>query len=138
MKRILVVSANRDETPHLLSKLRRFNLDYHIVTSGKACLEILEDNEICVAVIDNRILDIQGHKLLDLLINLKPEIKVIFINDTHDPEIESRVRQLGVVYYASNLRDGKIVRIVSQLIKRKQSSNLTSSTLNEGNHEQST
>ncbi len=126
MNRVLVVSDNLDASVCLLNNLRRCNLDYCIVTSGRACLEIVKDDKVCIAVIDNSLIDIPGYKLLELLNSLKPDMRVIFINGTSKPEIELKVRQLGVVFYTSDLRDREIVRVVSRLIAKKKISDFTS------------
>lgn len=60
MKRILVVCSDQDASLCMLNKLRRYNLDYYAVTSGRACLEIVENHDFCIAVIDNSVIDIQG------------------------------------------------------------------------------
>lgn len=118
VKRVLVVSDDRDGAVELLNALTASNVSYYVVTTARACLEIVEDREICAAIIDNSIMDIQGQRLLDLVLQVKPEIEVIFVNGGDDEAVEPQVRQLGVLYYASDLRDRKIVHIVAQLISQ--------------------
>ena len=87
----------------------------YVVTTGKGCLEMVENNEVCTVVIDNSILDMEGSTLLELVIRLRPELDLVFVNNQHDPRTESHVRQVGIAYYATDMRDEQIVSVILEL-----------------------
>ncbi|MFQ5638586.1 MAG: hypothetical protein ACE5IR_11395 [bacterium] len=99
----------------MMNELMKYGLAYYIVTTGRACLTTLENNDIYTVLIDNSILDIKGHILLELVSKLKQQINLIFVNSRHDPNIESLVRQAGIVYYSTDMRDKQIVCVIRKL-----------------------
>ena len=115
MKKILIVSASCQATVLLSERLKGYGLDSYAVTTGRGCLEMIDNNEICTVVIDNSILDIDGSTLLGLVIKVCPRVNLIFANSEHNSYIESQVRQAGITYYTTDMRDEQIVSVILEL-----------------------
>lgn len=122
MKRVLIVSRDCAACGYLIHEFTNRKVNYNIVATGRECIEIVGCNVIDIALIDNAITDINGVELLRLLARLNPALKIIFVNGSHHQTIEKQVRQEGVIYYTTDLRDSRILQVISQLQKREKMS----------------
>ena len=99
MKKLLVVDDEEDMVWTLQKNLRNSELDVDILAahSGEEALEILKEAPVDLVVTDIRMPGISG---LDLLLTVKqdyPETGVIVMTAFETPDLESRLRKLGVI-----------------------------------------
>ena len=53
-------------------------------------------SSIKIALIDDDLQDMSGHQLVPLIRDQDPDLKIVYMAQTLDPEVEVRVRQAGV------------------------------------------
>lgn len=97
---VLIADAERSN----IEKLRVIlgERRYHLIsaTSGRGVMRLIREQEVDVAIIDTKLTDIQGHKLVPIIKDMNPGIRVIVTTGEHSDGMEEEVRRVGVVFYA--------------------------------------
>lgn len=80
--------------------------------SGRDCLRAIEDPNVRIAVLDDRVPDLDLVTLTHLIRRIRPDLGVAFLVSETDPEEERQARQAGVLFYGAREGWKEIVQVV--------------------------
>jgi len=115
-----VLIADKDEKFLKLLKEQLLSEGFRVfsVQSGREALAFMRRRTIKAAIVDAELKDMEGYILVPLLKDLNKSMKVIMTTCKNDPELESRCRETGIIYYGIKPLDyGEILEVLKSAIK---------------------
>ena len=80
--------------------LKAENIRVFSVTTAREVLECVRKRNINVGIIDINLKDIEGYKVVPLVKDINNDIKIILTTRKNSPKLESKCREVGIIYYA--------------------------------------
>ena len=96
---ILVVEDNVAVASFLVQSIKKWGFVVETSNNGKSALKRLQEKAFDLVLLDLFLPDIQGDALIPEFKQLWPQIGIITITGRNSRELESRVRQQGILYY---------------------------------------
>ena len=97
---VLIADCDKESLLKLKSTLSVEGFRVFTVNSAQKILEYIRKRNIDVAIIDVNLTDIEGHKVVPLVKDINNDIKIMLTAKENSPELESKCRQTGIIYYA--------------------------------------
>ena len=116
---ILLADNDIESIKNLEERFLKEGFRVFTADSARKALECVRKWKINFAIIDNDLKDIEGYKIIPLIKDLRPDIKVIISTLKNSHELEGKSRATGLVYYAIKPLDyDVIVDAVKYALKR--------------------
>lgn len=96
---ILVVEDNAAVASFLAQSIKNWGFGVETSNNGKSALKKMQEKAFDLVLLDLFLPDIQGDALIPELKQLWPQIGIITLTGHNSRELESRVRQQGILYY---------------------------------------
>ena len=109
-----VESRTRLSSSQLVSHFVRQGLRAYHTARGEEAVLLAHSRQICAAVIDVALADMQGTTLASRLKVIDPELPVVMTSADHRPEIEAEARRLGILYFAHKPAPDRLIGGVVQ------------------------
>jgi DNA-binding NtrC family response regulator len=107
---ILIADSDNSSIEQLMDILGDEGYQSSRVSSGKDAIRQIRKDDIDVAIIDTRLSDMEGHKIIPIIKDISRRIRVIVTTAEHSEEMEREVRQKEVVYYAIKPGDYPLIK----------------------------
>lgn len=115
---VLLADTDIKSTTYLKEVFEAERIRVFCVASAREVLESVRKWDIDAGIIDAHLKDIEGYKIIPLIKDINKDIKIIMSTSTNSPELESRCREAGIIYYAIKPLDyDEIVKIVFNSFK---------------------
>ncbi len=97
---ILIADADRICRERLAMLLMEDGFDVTCVASGREAINTICKCDVDVAIIDTRLSDIEGQKVVPIIKDMNRRIRIIVTTAEHSDDLETCVRRSEIVYYA--------------------------------------
>jgi DNA-binding response OmpR family regulator len=117
MSRILIVDNDRDMCGIITDVLREMNHGTNIAYDGMTALEKIRKTRYDLVILDYKLPDISGLKVLDEARLLSPGLQVVMISAYGDRFVKSRAKELGAFAFLDKPFDVKrLARVVKSFL----------------------
>jgi len=106
---VLIADRDIDSTRNLKERFLKEDFRVFSVDSAQKALECVRKWKIDFTVIDNNLKDIEGYKIVPLMKDIRPDIKVIISTLQNSHELEGKSRATGILYYAIKPLDYDVI-----------------------------
>ena len=109
---VLVADADSEAARQLASYFSRQGFRASHTPRGEDALRLALSGKLALAIVDVSLLDMSGHALAFRLREIDPEIPVLMTSGDYRPELESRARRVGVLFYVHKPTDYRLIESV--------------------------
>lgn len=121
MRRILVIEDDPIERESLVDILREEGYEVEGVGSGGEALSLLKDGEFDLALLDNRLPDMEGIEILKTIKKILPSVEFIVITAYGTIEDAVRAMKMGAFHYITKpVNMEELLLLIERAIKRKE------------------
>ena len=106
---VLLADIDIESTKNLEERFLKEGFRVFTADSARKALECVRKWKINFAIIDNDLKDIEGYKIVPLMKDIRPDLKVIISTLKNSHELEGKSRATGLIYYAIKPLDFDII-----------------------------
>lgn len=126
MIKLLLIDDEKDFREYLKRFFSWRGYEVYTAASGQEALTIVKNEKPELALLDINMPDMDGLEVLRHIKNISPEIKVIMVTVSNDPDTIEKAKKLGADEFvekpfATNYLEDKVILKVSEMSKDRQS-----------------